>query len=139
MVAGEVCRGFFQELKLHLQFPGFPFELAQPRALIHGQRRLFAGMLTAVGGHPVTERAFVDTELLCHSGNRTRRLDHHLHGFLFEFGREALLRSRQLFTFPESPSYWMDCPEASGHLRRGWRVLRWVRAGGRRVWLAGWR
>src|SRR5205823_11363366 len=76
-------------------------------------------MLTAVNAHPVTQSAFIDTELLRHAGNRTRRLDHHLHGFLFEFGREALLRSRQLFTFPESPSYWMDCPEASGHLTAG--------------------
>jgi hypothetical protein len=36
MVAGEVCGGFFQELILHLQFPGFPFELAQSRSLAHG-------------------------------------------------------------------------------------------------------
>ena len=48
MVAGEVRRGFFQELKLHLEFPVFPLELAQPRTLIHGQRRFLAGMLTAV-------------------------------------------------------------------------------------------
>src|SRR5690348_1351601 len=116
MVAGEVCRGFFQELELHLLFPGFPLELAQPRTLIHSQRRLFAGMLTAVGGHPVTESSLVDTELLCHSGDRARRLEHHLHGFLFEFGREALLRSRQLLHLSRRPSYWMDCPEASGHL-----------------------
>ena len=26
-------------------------------------------MLTAVGGHPITEGAFVDSELLCHSGD----------------------------------------------------------------------
>src|ERR1019366_9349564 len=31
------------------QFPGFPLELAQPRALIHGQRRFLAGLLTAAG------------------------------------------------------------------------------------------
>src|SRR5713101_3833182 len=74
--------GFFQELKLHLQFPGFPFELAQPRALIHGQRRFLAGVLTAVNAHPVTECAFVDSELLCNSGDRARRLDHHLHCFV---------------------------------------------------------
>src|SRR5712691_3029013 len=116
MVAGEVCCGFFQELKLHLLFPGFPFELAQPRALIHGERRLFAGMLTAVGGHPVTEGSFVDTELLCHSGDRARCLDHHLHGFILEFRREALLRSGRLLHLSRRPSYWMDCPEASGHL-----------------------
>ncbi len=77
--------GFFQELKLHLLFPGLPLKLAQPRSLIHGQRRLFAGVLTAIDAHPVTEGAFVDSELLCHSGNRARRLDHHLHGFVLEF------------------------------------------------------
>src|SRR5713226_9122132 len=125
MVAGEVCRGFFQELELHFLFPGFPLELAQPRALIHGQRRLFAGMLTAVGCHPVTEGAFVDTELLRHPGNRTRGLDHHLHGFLLEFRREALLRPGQLLHLSRRPSYWMDCPEASGHPTRR-RRARWV-------------
>src|SRR5229473_8367687 len=72
-------------------------------------------MLTAVGAHPVTERAFVDTELLRHSGDRARRLDHHLHGFLLEFRREALLRPGQLLHLSRHPSYWMDCPEASGH------------------------
>src|SRR5690349_9551470 len=116
MVAGEVCCGFFHELKLHLQFPGFPLELAQPRALIHGQRRFLAGVLTAVYANPVSEGAFVDTELLRHPGDRARRLDHHLDGFLLEFGREALLRSRQLLHLSRRPSYWMDCPEASGHL-----------------------
>src|SRR5258708_19031311 len=72
-------------------------------------------MLTAVGAHPVTECAFVDTKLLRHSGDRARRLDHHLHSFIFEFRREALLRSRQLLHLSRRPSYWMDCPEASGH------------------------
>src|SRR5712692_10528881 len=72
-------------------------------------------MLTAVGAHPVTECAFVDTKLLRHSGDRARRLDHHLHSFIFEFRREALLRSRQLLHLSRRPSYWTDCPEASGH------------------------
>jgi hypothetical protein len=85
MVAGEVCCGFFHELKLHLQFPGLPLELAQSRALTHGQRRFLAGVLTAVYANPVSEGAFVDTELLRHSGDRARRLDHHLHGFVLEF------------------------------------------------------
>ena len=58
MAAGEVCCGFFHELKLHLKFPGFPLELAQPRALIHGQRRLFAGVLTTVNTDPVAQCAF---------------------------------------------------------------------------------
>src|SRR6266513_2929182 len=96
MVAGEVCCGFFHELKLHLQFPGLPLELTQSRALTHGQRRFLAGVLTAVYANPVSEGAFVDTELLRHSGDRARGLDHHLHGFVLEFRREALLRSGQL-------------------------------------------
>src|SRR6266536_1965179 len=95
MVAGEVCCGFFQELKLHLLFPVFPLELAQPRSFIHGNRRFFAGVLTAVDTHPVTECAFVDSELLGYSGDRTRRLDHQFHGFVLVFRREALFRSRQ--------------------------------------------
>jgi hypothetical protein len=61
MVAGEVCCGFFHELKLHLQFPGFPFELAQPRAFADGQRRFLAGMLTAV---------YANTTDLSHAGSR---------------------------------------------------------------------
>jgi hypothetical protein len=75
----------FQELVLHLQFPGLPLELTQPRALTHGKRRFLAGMLTAIGANPVTEGAFVDSELLRYPGNRARRLDHHLHGFIPEF------------------------------------------------------
>src|SRR5947208_6863870 len=53
-------------------------------------------MLTAVYADPVTEGTFVDTELFRHSGDRARGLDHHLHGFVLEFRREALLRSGQL-------------------------------------------
>src|SRR5882672_2471332 len=103
MVAGEVCCGFFHELELHLQFPGFPLELAQSCALTHGQRRFLAGVLTAVYANPVSEGAFVDTELLRHSGDRARCLDHHLHGFILEFRREALLRPGQLFHLSRLP------------------------------------
>src|SRR5689334_1241726 len=71
MVAGEVCRGFFQELVFHLQFPVFPLGLAQSRPLAYGERRFFAGMVTAVGGDPVTEGAFVYSELLGYPGDRT--------------------------------------------------------------------
>src|ERR1700750_2920220 len=53
-------------------------------------------MLAAVYANPVTEGAFVDTELLRDPGDRARGLDHHLHGFVLEFRREALLRSGQL-------------------------------------------
>src|SRR5690349_22231980 len=102
MVAGEVCRGFFQELVFHLQFPVFPLGLAQPRPLAYGERRFFAGMVTAVGGDPVTEGAFVYSELLGYSGDRTRCLDHHFHCFVLVFRREALLRSWQNFTLSRS-------------------------------------
>jgi hypothetical protein len=44
--------------------------------------------------NPVPEGALVDTELLRHPGNRARCLDHHLHGFILEFRREALFFGR---------------------------------------------
>ena len=59
---------FFRNSFSIFQFPGFPLELAQPGRLIQGQRRFFAGVFTTVGAHPVTEGAFVDSELLRHSG-----------------------------------------------------------------------
>ena len=68
MIFGKVRCGFFQEVVLHFQFPVFPFDLAQPRAVTHGKRRFLAGMLTAVYANPVTQGTFVDTELLCHAG-----------------------------------------------------------------------
>jgi hypothetical protein len=52
------------------QFPGFPLELTQSRALTHGQRRFLAGVLMTVYANPVPEGAFVDTEILRHPGNR---------------------------------------------------------------------
>jgi hypothetical protein len=63
MLAGKVRCGFFQELVLHLEFPGFPLKLAQPCPLAHGERRLLAGMVTAVYGNPVAQGAFIDAEL----------------------------------------------------------------------------
>src|ERR1700734_3439348 len=110
MIPGKVRCGFFQELILHPQFPCLPLKLAQARTLAHGKRRLLAGMLVAVAAYPATKSAFVDTELLSHAGDRTRRLDHHLHGLIPEFGREALLRTGQLPHLSRHPSYWMDCP-----------------------------
>jgi hypothetical protein len=38
----------FSGTRFHLQFPGFPLELAQSCALTHGQQRFLAGVLTAV-------------------------------------------------------------------------------------------
>src|SRR5690348_5378169 len=90
---GRSMPRLFQKLVFHLQFPVFPLGLAQSRPLAYGERRFFAGMVTAVGGDPVTEGAFVYSELLGYSGDRTRCLDHHFHGFVLVFRREALLRS----------------------------------------------
>src|SRR6266481_115390 len=104
MIPGKVRCGFFQEIVLHLQLAGFPFELAQPRPLTQGQRRLLARMITAVSGHPVTEGTFVDSKLLSHAGDRTRSLDHHLHGLILVFRREALLRSSQLLNLSRLPT-----------------------------------
>ena len=79
--------------------PGFP---ARARAAARARSRLAAvPRRRAHAGIALTqlpEGAFVDTELLRHSGNRARRLDHHLHGFILEFRREALLRSGQLLS-----------------------------------------
>src|SRR5271169_4945140 len=60
-------------------------------------------MLTTVDAHPVTEGAFVDTELLSHAGDWTRRLDHHLHGLIPEFRGEAPLQSGQLLHLSRRP------------------------------------
>ena len=70
MVSGKVRCGFFQELIFHLQFPGFPFEPDRARSFTV-KRRFLAGMFTAVDANPVTEGAFVNTELLRHAGDRT--------------------------------------------------------------------
>src|SRR5580698_70453 len=60
-------------------------------------------MLTAVDVYPVSQGTFVNTELLRDAGDRARRLDHHLHGFVLEFRREALLRSRQFLHLSRHP------------------------------------
>ena len=104
MLAGKVRGGFFQELVFHLQFPGLTLEFTQPRSLAYGKGRLFACMVTAVGAHPVTEGTFVYSELLSYSGDRARCLNHHLHGFVPEFRREALVDTWQFVLFPVRPS-----------------------------------
>src|SRR6266516_1796408 len=43
-------------------------------------------------------------------------------------GEKLFLGRGNYFTFPDGPSYWMDCPEGSGHLSH--RCLP--------VWLPGW-
>src|SRR3974390_3270635 len=53
-------------------------------------------------------------------------------------GEKLFLGRGNYFTFPDGPSYWMDCPEGSGHLRLGtagtaWRTDRRACWRGRRV------
>ena len=60
---GKVCSGFFHELKLHLQFPGIPLgsrNRTRSLTVSGGSSRACRG----VNADPVTEGAFVDTELL---------------------------------------------------------------------------
>ena len=104
MVAGEVCCGFFHELKLHLQFPGFSLELAQSRTLTHGQRRFLAGVLTAVYANPVPEGAFVDTELLRHSGDRADVSITIFTASSLNSGEKLFFGRDNYFTFPDCPS-----------------------------------
>src|SRR5436189_1832489 len=44
-------------------------------------------------------------------------------------GEKLFLGRGNYFTFPDGPSYWMDCPEGSGHLngqaRDAWRDAGW--------------
>jgi hypothetical protein len=120
MVAGEVCRGFFHELKFHLEFPGFPLELSQPRPLAYGKRRFLAGMVTAIRANPVTECALVDSQLLGYSGDVSITI---FTASSLNSGEKLFFARGKNFTFPDSPPYWMDCPEGSGHLRLvGWRI-----------------
>src|SRR6266576_3181393 len=43
-------------------------------------------------------------------------------------GEKLFLGRGNYFTFPDSPSYWMDCPEGSGHLNL--HRPNWYRVGG---------
>jgi hypothetical protein len=103
MILGEVRSGFFQEGEFHLEFPRLTLELTKPGPLIHGQRRLLAGMVTLIGAHPVTKRALIETELFGHLSDRTRSLDHRLHGLFPVLGSEIPLRTRQNLSFPDGP------------------------------------
>src|SRR5215207_3423987 len=103
MILGKVRRGFFQELVLQSQFPRLAFKLPNPGPLVHRQRRLLAGVLSPVGINPVAKRAWIDTKLLGHLSDRTRGLNHLLHGFFPILRREVSLRTRQSLPFPDNP------------------------------------
>ena len=104
MVAGEVCCGFFHELKLHLQFPGFPLELAQPRSFIHGQRGFFAAC----------SRRYMLTQLprvpsLIPSSLATRAIGRDVSITIFTVsslnsGEKLFFGRGKIFTFPDRPS-----------------------------------
>ena len=98
MVAAKYAR-LFSEFKLHLRFPIFPLELAKPRPLVHGRRRLLAGMLTAIGGHPVPS-AFVNADSFA---TLAIGRDVSITIFTARLGSvEALLRSGQLINLSKA-------------------------------------
>src|SRR5258707_11208385 len=49
-------------------------------------------------------------------------------------GEKIFFGRGNYFTFPDGPSYWMDCPEGSGQLSSGWMVA--IRLACCRGWLA---
>ena len=88
----------------HLLFPGFPFELTQPGAFVHGQRRFFASMLTAVDAHPVTECAIVDSELLSHGAIGRDVSITIFTASSLNSGEKLFFGRGKIFTFPDRPS-----------------------------------
>ena len=104
MVAGEVRRGFFQEVVLHLQFPVFPFDLTQTRAVGHGKRRFLAGVLTTVNRDPIPESTLVDTASFA-----TRAIGRDVSITIFtasslNSGEKLFFGRGKFSTFPDSPS-----------------------------------
>ncbi len=71
-------------------------QLAKPNPFTDRQRLILHRMRPPVHVHPVTQRAFICAELASDLGDRTRRLDHHLHSLVTKLGRETLLRSWHL-------------------------------------------
>jgi len=86
-------RRLFKEFVLHPQLARFAFQLPQPFPLVHRQGRLVAGVIPAIRGYPIPECSFTDPELTGDHSDRTRRLDHQLHGLFPKFGREVSLRA----------------------------------------------
>src|SRR5713226_5516587 len=53
-------------------------------------------------------------------------------------GEKLFFGRGNYFTFPDGPSYWMDCPEGSGHLKRGASLpglaVAWLVRGATPIW-----
>ena len=62
-------------------------------------------MLSPIGINPVAKSAWINTELLGHLSDRTRGLDHLLHGLFPILRREVPLRTRQSLPFPDNPIF----------------------------------
>src|ERR1700676_783378 len=103
MILGKVRCGFFQELVLHPELTSLALEFAEPGPLAHGESGLVADVFPPVGIHPVPESSLVNSELLRDLSDRTRRLDHQLHGLFTELWRIVLLRSCQHIPFQTTP------------------------------------
>src|SRR5919112_3444212 len=118
MILGEVRGGFFKELVLHSQLARLTFQLPQPFPLIDTQGRLIPGVIPAISRDPIPQRPFTNPELTSDLSDRTRRLDHQLHGLFPKLGRELPLRACQHLPSPDRPILlWFPCPENPRHFR----------------------
>lgn len=88
MIFGKVRRGFFQEVVFHAEFSRLAFKFTQTGPLVHGQRRLVAGVGTPVRVHPTTQSCFMDAEFLGDLGDRTRCIQGRLDRLLLELRRK---------------------------------------------------
>src|SRR3954470_870076 len=79
------------------------FELTQPLSFADVERRFFAGVVTAIRGNPVPERAFADPEFARNGGDRTRSVDDEFHGLFSELRRECSFGAWQWSSSPDEP------------------------------------
>ena len=85
---GRRRRSFSQELGFHFQFAVLSFEFAEPGAVRDRQRWFLVGVVESVLVDPAPESSFVHLDFSGDLGDRPGRLDHHLHGLVFELRRE---------------------------------------------------
>src|SRR5215468_6243162 len=88
----------FPELGFHPQLPDLLLQLPEPGPLRDRQRRLVASVLGLVLVHPVPECTLLHPNLTGDLGDRTRRLDHHLHRLVLELRSETPTQLRHPLT-----------------------------------------